>query len=392
MFRPLWSSRGGTAQNPPAFPHRRRRRPRRRARGRVLRRLRRLLLGLGRTERDPRSQGGRTPSSRAKQSLGQTSLLKLGVRNESEDTIPALTFTISVAGKAGEGSTLPFGIRDPQPGLAQPDRPVWVLAEGYPKLAGLVDDRGGAEGAALQDLHLRPAEARRRRPKRVWKLSAPRKGSLPPPLLGRLDRRRQARDPRRRQARRLVRRDDQPGSAGRHRQRQRRSRRNRGTEGRHQVAFLADGRRRPRLLDRHRHRAGRAAVLRRWIGDGAAARRRPSRRPGGRLALKQIGSFDRPGLRRPAPPAIPKLLFVVEQRGQGRGPAQGPPAPPPLPRHLGAGSASAASAACSRSPSRPTTARAGASTSTTRTSGEHQGRRVQAPDADPCGRRLAALR
>src|SRR5262245_48493563 len=100
--------------------------------------------------------------------------MEIGVRNESDDAIPGLTVTVSIAGKEGEGSTLPFAVRDPQPGLAQPDRPVWVLAEGYPKLSGATGP-GGAEGAALKTYTFGPlkpgasAEA-------VWKLSATRKG------------------------------------------------------------------------------------------------------------------------------------------------------------------------------------------------------------------------
>jgi len=78
------------------------------------------------------------------QHLGQTYLLNLGVRNTGDKTIPALTVNVSIKGKEGEGSTLPFGIRDPQPELAQPDRPVWVLAAHYPKFAG-VTANGGAE-------------------------------------------------------------------------------------------------------------------------------------------------------------------------------------------------------------------------------------------------------
>ncbi len=72
----------------------------------------------------------------AEQQLGQTYLLKLGVRNTGDKTIPALTVNISIKGEEGEGSTLPFGIHDQQPELAQPDRPVWVLAEHYPKFEG----------------------------------------------------------------------------------------------------------------------------------------------------------------------------------------------------------------------------------------------------------------
>jgi hypothetical protein len=116
-----------------------------------------------------------TDSFPSKQSLGQTSLMRIGVRNESEDPIPGLTYTISIAGREGRGSTLPFGIRDPQPGLAQPDRPVWVLAEHYPKLAGS-SKPGGAEGAALKTFTFGPIRPGATN-EAVWKLSAVRKGS-----------------------------------------------------------------------------------------------------------------------------------------------------------------------------------------------------------------------
>lgn len=116
-----------------------------------------------------------TASFPSEQSLGQTSLLKLGVRNESEKAIPGLTFTVSIAGKEGEGATLPFAIRDPQPGLAQPDRPVWVLARHYPKLAGSTEP-GGAEGAALKTFTFGPVKPGDTT-EAVWKLSASRKGS-----------------------------------------------------------------------------------------------------------------------------------------------------------------------------------------------------------------------
>ncbi len=79
-----------------------------------------------------------------RQELGQTSLLRLGIRNEGRKTIPALTVSFSLAGEEGRASNLPFGIHDPEPGLAQPDRPVWVLALRYPKFAGS-SEPGGAE-------------------------------------------------------------------------------------------------------------------------------------------------------------------------------------------------------------------------------------------------------
>jgi hypothetical protein len=78
------------------------------------------------------------------QRLAETSHLGLDIRNSGVKTIPALTVTVSIAGREGQTSSLPFGIRNPQPGLAQPDRPVWVLAMGYPRLAG-TSGPGGAQ-------------------------------------------------------------------------------------------------------------------------------------------------------------------------------------------------------------------------------------------------------
>jgi hypothetical protein len=110
----------------------------------------------------------------AEQRLGETTLLRLGIRNSGREAMPALTVTISVGGEEGRSSALPFGYRDPQEGLAQPDRPVWALSAGYPKLNGS-SERAGAETASPKTFvfgSLKPgatAEA-------VWKLSAVRTG------------------------------------------------------------------------------------------------------------------------------------------------------------------------------------------------------------------------
>ena len=110
----------------------------------------------------------------AKQRLGETTLLRLGVRNTGRKALPALTVTISVGGEEGRNSALPFGYRDPSPELAQPDRPVWALAAGYPKLNGS-SERAGAETSSPKTFDFGPlkpgatAEA-------VWKLSAVRTG------------------------------------------------------------------------------------------------------------------------------------------------------------------------------------------------------------------------
>jgi hypothetical protein len=106
----------------------------------------------------------------ARQELGQTSLLRLGIRNTGEKTIPALTVSFSVGGAEGRTSNLPFGIHDPEPGLAQPDRPVWVLAEHYPKFADSPEPGGaGTSNPKTFDFGpLRPGATANV----VWKLSA----------------------------------------------------------------------------------------------------------------------------------------------------------------------------------------------------------------------------
>lgn len=112
----------------------------------------------------------------AEQRLGQTSLMELGVRNSGEKTLPTLTVTVSIAGKQGQTSSLPFGVRDPQTGLAQPDRPVWVLAQGYPRLADS-SDPGGASTSNRKTFSfgpLQPGETTNA----VWKLSAVRAGKF----------------------------------------------------------------------------------------------------------------------------------------------------------------------------------------------------------------------
>lgn len=109
-----------------------------------------------------------------KQRLGETTLLHLGVRNSGRKALPTLTVTISVGGKEGRDSSLPFGYRDPQPGIAQPDRPVWALSAAYPQLNGSTE-RAGAETASPKTFVFGPlkpgatADA-------VWKVSAVKTG------------------------------------------------------------------------------------------------------------------------------------------------------------------------------------------------------------------------
>ncbi len=110
------------------------------------------------------------------QRLGQTSLLQLGIRNTGKKALPALTVTISIAGKEGQDSSLPFGVSDPQTGLAQPDRPVWVLAAGYPRLFGS-SKPGGSSTSNRKTFSLgslKPGATT----KAVWKLSAVKAGKF----------------------------------------------------------------------------------------------------------------------------------------------------------------------------------------------------------------------
>jgi hypothetical protein len=111
-----------------------------------------------------------------KQRLGQTSLLQLGVRNSGKKVIPALTVTITIAGKAGRSSSLPFGIHDPQAGLAQSDRPVWVLSETYPRLVGS-SEPGGATTSNRKTFSFGPLKPGKT-VDAVWKLSAVKAGEF----------------------------------------------------------------------------------------------------------------------------------------------------------------------------------------------------------------------
>lgn len=130
---------------------------------------------VGATERagtyDIRVTDARFPSE---QDLGQTSLLRLGFRNTGDEAVPALAVTISIAGKQGEMSSLPFAIHDPTPGLAQAERPVWVLAATYPRLFGSPEP-GGASTSNRKTFafgKVKPGQT----VKAVWKLSAVRAG------------------------------------------------------------------------------------------------------------------------------------------------------------------------------------------------------------------------
>lgn len=109
-----------------------------------------------------------------KQKLGQTALLELGIRNTGKRTVPALAVTFTIAGKGGVDSSIPFAVRDPQPEIASPDRPVWVLAATYPRLHGS-SQPGGTSTSSPRTFDFGPLKPGATT-KAVWKLSAVRPG------------------------------------------------------------------------------------------------------------------------------------------------------------------------------------------------------------------------
>lgn len=110
------------------------------------------------------------------QFVGQTSVMKIDVENDGKKTVPALTVAVNLKGKEGEAAQIPFSIHQPDPELANGDRPVWVLAATYPRLAGS-SDPGGAETSSPGTYTfgaLKPGKS----VEAVWKLSAVQPGNF----------------------------------------------------------------------------------------------------------------------------------------------------------------------------------------------------------------------
>ena len=74
--------------------------------------------------------------------VAEATELRLGVENTGTETIPDLAVTIFI----DDGTQGSFNIRLDQPGLANPNRPVWVLEDKYPRLAGESRPLGTAPG------------------------------------------------------------------------------------------------------------------------------------------------------------------------------------------------------------------------------------------------------
>jgi hypothetical protein len=65
------------------------------------------------------------------QRLAETSNLELDIENTGSEQVPDLAVTIYTGNIKGGSS---FSVRSDQPGLADPNRPVWVLEFGFPKV------------------------------------------------------------------------------------------------------------------------------------------------------------------------------------------------------------------------------------------------------------------
>jgi hypothetical protein len=131
------------------------------------------------------------------QKLAENTDLTLTVANSGDRTIPDLAVTIFTTsdagtsesgGSTGETSSTPagnpsqpeaqgsFSVRSSQPGLAIPFRPVWILEEGFPKLAGETGP-GGAEAAQTDTFSFGSVAAHQSR-SMVWNVTPVQAGTF----------------------------------------------------------------------------------------------------------------------------------------------------------------------------------------------------------------------
>lgn len=67
------------------------------------------------------------------QRLAQTSDLELAIKNTGDEALPELAVTVTTDEGLSDDS---FSVRSDQPGLADPNRPVWILENKYPQIVG----------------------------------------------------------------------------------------------------------------------------------------------------------------------------------------------------------------------------------------------------------------
>jgi hypothetical protein len=127
----------------------------------------------------------------SKQRLAQTSDLTMTVANTGEETIPDLAITIwtdaqeapgaeadgtettgtqtTATEESGPVAAGSFSVISSQPDLAIPSRPVWILEQGYPKLAGQTAS-AGAEAAQTDTFSFGPLDPNESR-EIVWRVT-----------------------------------------------------------------------------------------------------------------------------------------------------------------------------------------------------------------------------
>ena len=81
-----------------------------------------------------------------RQRLAETTDLELGVENTGEETIPNLAVTIFI----DDGAAGSFSIREDNPALANPNRPVWILENKFPRIEGEEAPEGSSPGTVAQ--------------------------------------------------------------------------------------------------------------------------------------------------------------------------------------------------------------------------------------------------
>ena len=85
-----------------------------------------------------------------RQRLAETADLELAFRNTGNEEIPNLVVTIFTGDQKADGA---FNIRSEQEGLADPNRPVWILENEYPKIlerGASTDELDGAPTAGAE--------------------------------------------------------------------------------------------------------------------------------------------------------------------------------------------------------------------------------------------------
>ena len=81
------------------------------------------------------------------QRLALTSDLVLGVENTGEETVPELAFTIETDDGVADGS---FNVRIDDPAASNPNRPVWILENKYPRATDEPVPKGVSGGLRAQ--------------------------------------------------------------------------------------------------------------------------------------------------------------------------------------------------------------------------------------------------